>query len=46
MSLSNETEDLDARLRGHDGEGNLPSVIPAEAGIQFLVNASDVKRKA
>jgi len=29
---------LDARLRGHDGKELQSNVIPAKAGIQFLVN--------
>jgi len=37
---------LDARLRGHDGGGRLGSVIPAKAGIHFLLNASALCSRA
>jgi len=38
LSLLTVTEELDARLREHDGEGCIDRVILPGAGIWFLVN--------
>ncbi len=46
MPLPNALEGLDARLRRHNGKGSLGKVIPAKAGIQFMVNASASCSKA